>query len=182
MAISDVIAKIQDLQRSKATAGFYETSIYPDWTHVAEVAFYQEFGADLPHVGNNVSIPARPFLRPAIENYKSDWADVAKNGILEMVGGNLEPMQVQDRIGMSMQGDIVKQITEPDKTPLSKVTLLLRKWKEDSARIGLKDVHEAIAIIKRNPGVEVSNNTTPLNETGYMINSVAYEVRDNEPS
>jgi len=178
MALSDLIGQLQQLQQLQTTAGFYDTSHYPDGTPVAQAALTNEFGADHFVEEFHIHVPARPFMRPAIERYKTDWAKVAEEGIKEMARGDLSPMQIHDRIGLSMQGDIKKEITEPGKLPLSPITLALRKQREDGIDVTQADVANTIRAIKIGATLEMSTNTTPLNETGYMIDSVAYEVKE----
>ena len=46
------------------TAGFYEGSLYDDGKHIAQVAFWNEFGTE--------NIPPRPFLRMTIKNIRKN--------------------------------------------------------------------------------------------------------------
>jgi hypothetical protein len=175
MAISDVLERIRELGKHEVKAGFLDTSKYADGTPVAEVAAMNEFG----HITDlGYKVPPRPFLRPSIANYAADWVQVAREGIDDVITHGLDPVQVYERMGLSMAGDIVKQITEPDKIPLSRVTLLLRKWRDDGRTIDNAAVLAAVATIQSNPNVTVSTNKTPLDDSGYMIASVQHEVYD----
>lgn len=46
-------------------AGFLENADYPDGLHVAQVAFWNEFGTS--------TAPARPFFRQTIQRHSRDW-------------------------------------------------------------------------------------------------------------
>jgi len=59
---------------------------------------------------------------------------------------------------------------------LSRVTLLLRKWRDEGREINKSTVEAARRELANNPNVAVSSNITPLDDTGYLMASLTYEV------
>lgn len=71
--LGKVVKRLQRMQKVGKTqkmlrVGFLEGATYPDGTPVALVAAVQEFGSPVNH------IPARPFMRTAIEQNQGKWA------------------------------------------------------------------------------------------------------------
>lgn len=181
MAILDLINQIEQLNKKEVKAGWFESSKYEDGTPVAEVAATQEFG------GNNgrFVIPARPFMRPAIANYKTDWAEIARQQISRMVQGRGTVQAVFDGVGETMRGDIQVSIEDVVSPELSPVTLLLRKWKDqDSSLVVTNDVVEQAIHSLRTGQDDLSglpqSRMKPLTDTGYMLATVTHATVDKE--
>ena len=90
--------------------GFFSTARYPDGTHVAEVAAYNEFGTG--------TIPERPFFRRAIAEMEDRLSQIIPAGI------DTEQMTVDpnlgDKVGAYAAGQVQESITalrEPPNAP-----------------------------------------------------------------
>lgn len=133
-----------DLAEKKAAVGWFPSSVYPvdpegflgkyqsGGAPVAAVAFLQEFGSKI--------IPARPFIRPTVAEQSKHWGVIVKS----LIKPDAQAEDVMELIGLRMQGDIRKKITEITDPPLSEFTLEQRRERGN-------------------------NSEKPLNDTGYML-------------
>jgi hypothetical protein len=152
----DAFAKYQklfaDLAEKKAAVGWFPSSVYPvdpegflgkyqsGGDPVASIAFLQEFGSK--------TIPARPFMRPTIAKQSKHWGVIVKN----LIKPDAQAEDIIELVGLRMQGDIRKTITEITTPPLSEFTLEQR--------------------------LERGNNSEkPLNDTGYMLATLTSMVQ-----
>ena len=157
-----------------ARVGFFPNAVYEDGTNVAYVAAIQEFGAP------EVSIPARPFMRPTIEQHKADWSEQMAAGLRASVKGNANADQVLFAVGALAASDVQQTIETSSYEGLSPVTILLRKWRREGRHITGKTVGEAAAAIydamERGEDILDGTNADPLRDTGLMIASVRNDV------
>lgn len=167
--INAALAKLpREFKGKQAKIGWPSGKEYPDGTPVAYVAAIQNFGVP------EKSIPPRPMLAPTIEENKARWAQVGRKLVHDVANGNLDAADALDGIGRVAAMDLqatVAQITEPE---LSPVTVLLRKWRKAGRTITGKTVGEAAAAIAN--GVDPGSDNKPLNDTGYLIASIAHGV------
>ena len=171
MSLKDLARKVKKLDKVEVETGWFETSKYPDGTPAAYVATIQEFG----YQGGGVNIPPRPFMRPAeAENHKK-WIKRAQSGAKQYLNSESTIEKQANLLGFQMQNDILDKIVGPHK-PLSKITLLLRKWRDEGREIDKSTVEQARRAIARNPNIAVSANTKPLDDTNYLISSLTYTV------
>lgn len=148
-----------------AQVGWFESAKYPDGTPVAYVASIQEYGA--PGQG----IPPRPTIKPTVEAKKGEWSKLMAKGVKAVIEGRMDAHGVLEGVGLQAAGDIGQAIAQVSEPPLSKVTLLLRKWRREGREITGKTVGEAHAAIAR--GEDVSGvNADPLRDTGLLIASL----------
>lgn len=173
---SKVTAKLEsvvkELEGVEAQAGWFESAQYEDGTLVAYVAAIQEFGAP------EQSIPPRPFMKPAVEDNKEELISQMKKGAKAVARGKLSATDMFDAIGEAMAGNISKAISQVDSPELSKITLALRKRRELGLPVNGKIVGEVAAQVDAGTA-ELSSNTKPLNETGYMLATVSHKVKTN---
>lgn len=150
-------------------AGFLEGATYPDGVSVPLVAAVQEFGA--PAVG----IPPRPYFRPTIAGHSEEWGDIIGKGL---AATNYDAAQVLAGVGQTIKEELQQSIAEVDSPPLSDVTLMLRKMRsEDQSLIVTgRTVGEAARRVAEGEDIGAVN-TKPLQDTGFMKNSVSYEVK-----
>jgi hypothetical protein len=174
MALSDVIRKVEALKKKKVKVGFFETSIYADsGTPVAYVASIHEFGAH----GNGVNVPARPFMRPSVANHKTEWGELAAEQVEDYLDGSSDLRTVLTNIGLQMEGDTLEQLLkQDDKKPLSKITLLLRRWRDEGRVIDKSVVEEARRALAADPDITLSKNQRILDDTNYMISSLTHQI------
>lgn len=146
----------------EAQAGWFPEAKYDDGTPVAYVMNIHEYGA--PAVG----IPPRPFFRQAISSYQATWNKNLRDGVKAAISGKVSPENVLTAVGLQAAGDIKMELVGVSSPPLSKVTLLLRKWKKEGRVINRSVVQEARHAIAN--GADYSGvPTDPLNDTGYAI-------------
>lgn len=151
-----------------AQIGLPRGANYEDGTPVAYVGAIQEFGA--PEVG----IPPRPFFRPAVQAHAPQWAALIRHLLPRVSTGELTAAEVLDGAGAAAAADIQATIATVYSPALSPVTVLLRKWRKEGRKISGRTVGQAARAIKEgeNPG----SDDKPLNDTGYLIASIASGV------
>jgi len=153
----------------KAGFGLLGRPVYEDGAPVAYVAAIQEYGA--PARG----IPARPFMKPALDAHKAEWGKTLGDGAKAVLHGQATAEQAFERTGLQMQGDIQAQIEATNSPPLSDVTLLLRKWRREGKKITGKTVGQAAVALKAGAST-AGVPKTPLRDTGLLAASVTYLV------
>lgn len=170
--LSRLKARLEGITKEAAgrevKVGWPQGKQYPDGTPVAYVAAIQNFGA--PERG----IPPRPILKPAIEENRERWGQIADGMVSQMVRGQASGFDVLDTMGRAAALDLqafVGQITEPE---LSPVTVLLRQWRKEGRTITGKTVGEAAQAIE--DGVVPGSDNKPLNDTGTLIASIRHSV------
>lgn len=138
-------ATLDGLDGLEGKVGWFETAHYPGGTPVAYVATIHEFGA--PSAG----IPARPFMRPAVEQHGQEWVDLLGQGAARAVEGGVSPRDVLELVTLRAAGDVAKAIQAVTAPPLKPLTI---------ARKG---------------------SSKPLIDTGQMIQSVTGKVETAGP-
>lgn len=150
--------------------GFLENATYPDGTSVAEVAAIQNFGA--PGRG----IPPRPFFSNMVARESPAWG--AKLGkILAREDINWDAEKALTLMGEGIAAQLKQYIVETNAPPLSAITLMLRKMKQENPNLVVTGatVGEAASRIKAGESYG-GVSTKPLVETGVMLAAVSYEV------
>lgn len=97
-----------------------------------------------------VNIPARPFFRTALifEEGNKKVSDYVKETLKMVTTGKLTASQSMDKIGLFCKGRVVNSITNGKWAPLDKAT------------------------------IKAKGKSKPLVDTGLMLKSVDYEVRN----
>lgn len=167
---SDLILKIASLGKIEGKVGWFETSKYPDGMQVAEVAQMQEFGTK--------TIPARPFMRPAIIKNQNKWQDVINKVSAQVVKGNMTAVSAMDVITEVAATDIVEEIKAVTSPPLSPITIGLRKYKQQGRTITGRTVGEVAERLKDGTLDLSGVSTKPLNDTGHMIATLTIHVEE----
>ena len=166
--IPELMLKIASLGKLEGQVGWFETAKYPTGMPVAEVAQMQEFGTS--------TIPARPFMRPAIIKNQNKWQDTINTVSGQVVKGNITARKAMEVITEVAAADIVDEIKSVDSPPLSPITIGLRKYKQEGKTITGKTVGEVAARIKAGTLDLGGVSTKPLNDTGLMIASLTTHV------
>lgn len=148
--------------------GFLENATYPDGTSVAEVAAIQNFGA--PGRG----IPPRPFFSNMVARESPAWG--AKLGrILEQNDWDAE--KALALMGEGIAGQLRQYIVETNAPPLSAITLMLRKMRQDNPDLVVTGATVGEAAARIRAGESYGGvSTKPLVDTGNLLASVDYEV------
>lgn len=141
---------IADLERKRVRVGWFDTSRYEDGTPVAYVATIQEFG----HPAGG--IPARPFMRPTVQDKTQEWRDTLSAGGRQVAQGNLTVDQMLGSFGELAAGQIAETIAGIHTPALADSTIAARQRK------------------RKSPGVSVK----PLVDTGLMVQTVTSKVED----
>ena len=139
------------LDSHNAQVGWFSSARYEDGTPVALVAAANEFGSPK----NNV--PARPFMRNAVDQNETKWAAIAESGAKNVILGNGSISDTMETIGLVAVGDIKKAIADLHSPPLAASTVRARERKKAA-------------------GQPVGNTTKPLIESQTMISTVTHVV------
>jgi hypothetical protein len=119
------------------------------------LAYIHENGSPL----NN--IPARPFIKPGIENSKSKWLNYMEQAGKAAMEGNTSVMnKALHAAGLTALTAVKLVITSHIPPPLAPRTVAARKAKR-----------------KYHKGKVAATDLTPLVDTGQLINSLAYSIR-----
>ena len=144
--------------------GFFDTETYPNGTHVAQVAFWNEYG--------KTGTPPRPFFRRMIRKNVANWGgQMAKI----MKATDYDAEQSLNFMGDLMQGQLRQSIAELTEPKLSPVTVMLRGMRSQGVKITGATVGQAAARVaqgKTNYGA----SDKPLVDTGQMYRAVNYQV------
>ncbi len=157
-----------------AKVGWFPSAQYRDGTPVAYIAAIQEFGA------SNNKIPARPFIRPTIANRKGKWALIMKDGVIAVVKGRATAEQVFEGVGLQAAADIGVTLASGNFEDLSKITLMLRKMRDDDPSLVVTGKVVAEAAARVAAGEDGSDRTQPLHDTGLMIATLTHQVEGTE--
>ena len=169
--------KLAKLTSAELEVGWFEGTQYNDGTPVAGVAAVQEFGSA------SRAIPPRPFFRPTIAEQQGEWAKKTETILTRYIEGSLTPEQSLNVIGAMVVGDVQDKISTINSPKLSPVTIALRRLRDDGVQISgslVGHVARAIAegkIAEGELGDQTYPNIKPLNDTGYMLATLTYNVR-----
>lgn len=134
---------------------------------IAQVAAWQEFGTK--------TAPARPTFQPMIDKNKPHWGK--QMGVaLKMY--DYDTAKALDLMGQSMTDELVESIVETMQTPLSEVTLMLRKMKDEDSSLIItgRTVAEARARVDAGEKGATGTRAKPLMATGVMQRNPAWKV------
>lgn len=138
---------LNDIKHRELQIGFFETSHYPDGTPVAYVAAQNEFG--------NGAIPPRPFMRPAIQDNKKEWANQIGKGINAVIRGAIDLDSALGQAGLIAKADVEKSIEKVISPPLADSTLHARRTRKNKNK---------------------NQSDKPLIDTALMRDSVQFNV------
>lgn len=173
---SDASKRMNEALKTIATAevrvGWFESAKYATkaQTPAAYVAMINEFGAH-----------ARPFMRPTQDKQKAAWATLMGQLGKRIVTGQMSAEQAMQAMGELVKADIYKTMSEITEPPLSIITLMIRKMRKENQAVEINAtiVGQLAAYVHEvgEGNVDVSGvSTKPLNDTGYLMDSIAYTV------
>lgn len=169
-----LLDRVSELDKKEVSIGWFEDSLYTDGTPVAYIAYLNEFGQH-----------ARPFIRPAIDKNMPSWETLLAKQTKEVLAGNQSASGMFNIIGAVISSQVKNELAQGDHKPLSKVTLAVRKWKRINSMVGKPIPYKnylAIvdAVRKGETGKgelgEPDGNTTPLQDTHLMIDTLTWET------
>lgn len=108
-------ATLEGLDGFEGKVGWFETAHYPDGTPVAYVATIHEFGTS--------KTPARPFMRPAVQDHGAEWIESLAQGVAASLRGGPSPEQVLEVVTLQAAGDVAQKIQAVTSPALSPVTI-----------------------------------------------------------
>jgi hypothetical protein len=164
---------IKGMQGIESRVGWFPSAKYEDGTPVAGVMMVQEFGS------GKRGIPARPTMRPTAAEKQKAWAQVGAGAGRAVMAGTMPPDGVVRALAMTAQADVRRAIIDLKSPPLSILTLLARKHRKDTGRkvAGGKELGGIDKAGRANGPPDVSGvSTKPLNDTGYALATLAFEV------
>ena len=175
-SIEDIKKKLTTLQDNELEVGWPEGTSYADGTPVAGVAAVQEFGSP------KMNIPPNSFFRTTIAEHQDEWAKTFRKLYKRYFLGAATSEQTLNIVGAVVVGEVKETITKIN-TPLSPITIALRRLRDNGQKITGKTVGEVAAAIdagETGPGElgdQTFENKKRLNETGYMIATLTYNVK-----
>lgn len=108
-------ATLDGLEGLEGKVGWFESAHYPDGTAVAYVATIHEFGTE--------HIPARPFMRPAVQDNGPEWMQLLGQGAQRAAEGSISARDVLEMVTLKAAGDVAKKIEAVTSPALSPVTI-----------------------------------------------------------
>jgi hypothetical protein len=112
-----------------------------------------------------------------VANHKTEWGELAAEQVEDYLDGSSDLRTVLTNIGLQMEGDTLEQLLkQDDKKPLSKITLLLRRWRDEGRVIDKSVVEEARRALAADPDITLSKNQRILDDTNYMISSLTHQI------
>lgn len=156
-------------KHGKVRAGFVEGATYPDGTSVATVAAIVNFGAP------GAKIPPRPFFSNYVRADSPSWGGLLA-GYLRKTDGDVD--RSLGLMGVYIAGGIRQAIVDMNSPPLSPITLMLRKMKDDDASLTVTGATVGEAARRVAAGEQGASGTRakPLVDSGHMLASVDFEV------
>ncbi|MBI1213628.1 MAG: hypothetical protein GC190_19390 [Alphaproteobacteria bacterium] len=163
--LADLAAKLS--RPGTLRVGFLEGARYPDGTSVAMVAALQNFGTR--------TIPRRPFFTNMVKDKQDEWGP-ALAALLP--AHDYDAKIALEILGEGIAGQLRQSIIDTYSPPLSPITVMLRGMRSHDQKLMVtrRTVGEAarrVAAGKTNYGA----STKPLVDTGFMLGSVASEVK-----
>ena len=110
------IAVLKKAGSRKVEAGWFESDRYPaakgqrTGMPVAAIARIQEHGAEIKRGDSTITIPARPFMRKAAEDFKQQRKAVQDRIAKRVIDGKITQEQALGQLGEFMAGLIAKSI------------------------------------------------------------------------
>ena len=138
---------------TSVSIGFLSEATYPNGKPVAMIAAIQEWGA--PRAG----LPPRPFFRNMIADKKGEWPKAISD---LLVANGYDALRTLQQTGEAVAGQLRESIVRTDSPALAESTL--RKRGVGGMVYNAKD--------RRTFGAK------PLIDTGHMLNSVNYQVKE----
>lgn len=142
----NTIAGAKKIRNVRMNVGWFEDSKYNDNTKIGDVAYYQEYGT-------SKGIPQRPFMRPAQMENEELWQKLFTQEVKKSVERGEPIKQAMERLGLVVQGDIQKAITDVMEPPLKESTIKGR--------------------LRRG-----NTSVKPLVDTGMMLATVQHKVEE----
>jgi hypothetical protein len=169
--------RVEQLKSNEMKVGFMGNDRYEaTGESVAAIATLQEYG------GGNT--PARPFFRPLAAAKKDEW--VERTTVL--LGSGMPVGQVLATLGKMISEELKMQIGEGDHDPLSPLTLMIRKMKDERPELKTRpltgaEIGEAAARVAAGEQGATGTRARPLVDTGRLLAAPTFVVgSESEPA
>lgn len=139
--------------------GWFSGIRYEDGLPVAQVAYWNEYG--VPNA--KYPIPARPFMRPVMHAQQNDLKERLRSLYMAAIRNNTNTLNALATFGELVLYKIQDQIHANIYTPNAPITLH-GGWLRSSSG---KSFH-----------VERKRGSHPLIDTGFMVNSITYQIEE----
>lgn len=161
-ALQAVQLHLKELAGVVGKVGWFQTAKYESGRPVAEVAAGNEFG--IP----SRSIPPRPFMRPAVAQNQEQWKKLAGQGAAAVIAGKATATEVMEKLTLTAQNEISKNIATLLSPPLSPITIAARKYRKEGKSVTGATIGEIARKLKAGD-LDISGvSTKPLEDTGLM--------------
>lgn len=156
------------MEKVEAKIGWFPSAKYANGTPVAYVAAIQEFGAP------EVSVPARPFLKPTVARDKDMWVKQLGRGVGDVLKGKRTGNEVFDAIAIVGAEGVKATIASIHEPALSPVTIMLRGMRlaDSDLVVTGKTVGEAAARVARGEEPPKAPSLKPLVDSGTLLATV----------
>lgn len=146
------------LKEGIVRVGWFSGIRYEDGLPVAQVARWQEFGT-----GGKYPIPPRPFMRPVLHGRGNEMREKLQKAYSKALKDNQNTMIVLGRFGEYLTSQIRQSIRMTVNPPNSPVTLH-GGWLRTERGVPFH--------------VEGKRGNHPLIDTGFMIDSLTYQIEE----
>ncbi|MFB6373836.1 MAG: hypothetical protein ABEN55_12180 [Bradymonadaceae bacterium] len=136
----------------------------------ADVATFHEFGAP------KANVPARPFMRPTIDDNEDEYLDMLERGVKNVVDQRVSIGRILGLLGLKISDDITTRIVELQRPPLHPKTIEAKKrgyGREQNADV---DPDEPIKLIE-GPEGNMIDSGNPLVDTAQLKRSIDFQVK-----
>lgn len=158
------LAKITNLKSAYVNVGYLENETYDDGMPVAQAAYWAEYGTK--------TAPARPTFRPLIMAERKAWFDEMMK---KLIAGK-QPLTIAKLMGEKISGQLKRAIRDTPQQPLSPVTLMLRKMRDEGMAITGASLPVAFNRVAAGEAGASGTRAKPLVDTGVMLNAPSYEA------
>lgn len=172
-AFNALATRIKELEGKQGKVGWLQGEVYPETDMpVANIAAQNEFG------NPGRSIPARPFMRPAIIENQKRWATLAAQGAKQILSGKATSEEVMEKLTEDAENAVRKNIATLTAPALSKITVGVRKYKAQGKKITGATIGE-IARKLKDGTLDISGvSDKPLEDSGLMSFTLRHVVED----
>lgn len=160
---------VRGLGKTEARVGWFETAKYEDGTPVALAAIVNEFGSP------QNAIPPRSFFRTTIMDQGKNWSKIVAAGAKASLQGGVNVGDVIEMLAARAAGDVRKKITKIW-TPALKPETIKNRIRRTAGYQNLKTRKGRAAYANRKLEKAPKSLTKPLVDTGFLLDSLTYDV------
>ncbi len=141
-AFQQLDLRFKELQSKQVNVGWFADRIYPKTgIPVASIAAQNELGFEPKR------IPPRPFMRPAFIDTQDKVREIANRGAIEILAGKSDATKVMNTIGLVVQAEVYKNITEVTTPILRPYTIAMRRSRGNTSIKPLNDTGEMLGTL-----------------------------------